>query len=96
MVNVTKSGLTIANTAYFSLPFTSANIISNYSTNMPQVAVLQGTSGSETPPVLNIDPNTSRFFMSRIVDNANPVEFTVNNVHTGFDLTTSVTYITAS
>jgi hypothetical protein len=96
MVNVTKSGLTGGNTAYFTLPFTSANIVSNYSTNFPQVAVLGGTSGSEAPPVLRVDPNTSRFFFSRIVDNTNPVEFTVDNIGSSFDLLTSVTYITAS
>lgn len=96
MVNVTKSGLTGGNVAFFTLPFASANIVSNYSTNFPLVAVLGGTSGSEAPPVLRVDPNTSRFFFSRIVDGSAPVEFTVDNIGSGFDLTTSVTYITAT
>jgi len=96
MVNVTKSGLTGGNVAYFSLPFTAANIVSNYSTNFPLVSILGGTSGSEAPPVLRVDPNTSRFFFSRIVDNAAAVEFTVDNIGSSFDLTTSVSYITAT
>jgi len=96
MVNVTKSGLTGGNVAYFTLPFTSANIVSNYSTNKPQVAVLGGTSSSETPPVLVVDPNTIRFYFARIVDNSNSVEFTVDNIGSSFDLLTSVTYITAT
>ena len=96
MVNVTKSGLTGGNVAHFSLPFTAANIVSNYSTNFPLVSILGGTSGSEAPPVLRVDPNTSRFFFSRIVDNDASVEFTVDNIGSSFDLTTSVTYITAT
>ena len=96
MIDVTKSGLTTGNAAYFSLPFASANIASNYATNYPAVEVLGGTSSSETPPVLKLDPNTDRFCLQRLVDNTTSVKFTVANIGSGFDIFTSITYIAAS